>query len=59
MKVCEKKSSADTKVNEEEETEGSLGIRAEIPLQPMMQTLVRQVVPLQPMEVYSGAAIHL
>ena len=30
----------------------------EIPLQPMVKTMVRQAVPLQPMEVHSGADIH-
>ena len=31
----------------------------EIPLQPVVKTMVRQAVPLQPMEVHSGADIHL
>ena len=30
-----------------------------LPLQLVMKTMVRQVVPLQPMEVYNGADIHL
>ena len=30
-----------------------------LPLQLMMKTMVRQVVPLQPMEVHGGADIHL
>jgi len=39
---------------------GARNVRAEsLPLQPMMKTMVRQVVPLQPMEVYGGAEIHL
>jgi len=29
------------------------------PLQPMKQNMMRQVVPLQPVEVHSGADIHL
>jgi len=29
------------------------------PLELMMKTMVRQVVPLQPMEVHSGADLHL
>ena len=33
--------------------------QGEIPLQPMVKTMVRQAVPLQPMEVHSGADIHL
>ena len=37
---------------------GALGARAEIPLQPVGKTMVRQAVPLQPMEVHSGADIH-
>ncbi|KAK4822884.1 hypothetical protein QYF61_021103 [Mycteria americana] len=32
---------------------------AEIPLQPVVKTMVRQAVPLQPMEVHGGADIHL
>ena len=31
----------------------------EIPLQPMVKTMVRQAVPLQPMEVHDGADIYL
>ena len=31
----------------------------EIPLQPVVKTMVRQAVPLQPMEVHGGADIHL
>jgi len=30
-----------------------------LPLQLMMKTMVRQVVPLKPMEVHGGADIHL
>ncbi len=32
---------------------------AKIPLQPVVMTMVEQVVPLQPMEVHGGAEIHL
>ncbi|GAB0210103.1 hypothetical protein GRJ2_003476100 [Grus japonensis] len=46
-----------TKVSEE--GGGAPGARAEIPLQPMEKTMVQQAVPLQPMEVDSGADIHL
>jgi len=35
------------------------GARVEIPLQPVRNTMVRQVVSLQPMEVHSGVDIHL
>lgn len=52
MRICE--SSADTHVSEEVEGRGSASAGAEIPLQPM----ARQAVPLQPMEVHSGAEIH-
>ena len=38
---------------------GAPGTGAEIPLQPVVKTMVRQAVPLQPMEVHSGADIHL
>ena len=31
----------------------------EISLQPVVKTLVRQAVPLQPMDVHGGADIHL
>ena len=51
--------SADTKVKEEGGGGGAPGARAEIPLQPMLKTMVRQAVPLQPMEVHGGADIHL
>jgi len=39
--------------------EGAPGAGAEIPLQPMEKTMVRQAVPLQPMEVHGGADLHL
>ncbi len=32
---------------------------ARIPLQPVVQPMVKQAVPLQPMEVHGGAEIHL
>jgi len=39
---------------------GAPGARAEIfPLQLVLKTMVRQAVPLQLMEVHSGADIHL
>jgi len=39
---------------------GAQNIGAEsLPLQLMMKTMVKQVVPLQPMEVHIGADIHL
>ena len=39
--------------------EGAPGTGAEIPLQPVGKTMVRQAVPLQPMEVQGGADLHL
>ncbi len=32
---------------------------AKIPLQPVVMTMVKEAVPLQPMEVHGGAEIHL
>jgi len=37
---------------------GTSGARAETPLLPVEKTAVRQAVPLQPMEVHSGANTH-
>ena len=51
-------SPADTKVREEGGGGGAPGARAEIPLQPVVKTMVRQAVPLQPTEVHGGADIH-
>ena len=48
-----------TRVREEGKGGGAPGARAEIPLQPVGKTMVRQVVPLLPMEVHSAADIHL
>jgi len=43
-----------------EEGGGSQDAGAEsLPLQLMMKTIVRQAVPLQPMEVHGGADIYL
>ena len=56
---CERNNHADPEVSEEGERGGAPGARAEIPLQPVVKTMVRQAVPLQPMEVYGGADIHL
>ncbi|KAK4810890.1 hypothetical protein QYF61_013298 [Mycteria americana] len=46
MRKCERNSYADTKVNEEGGGGGAPGARAEIPLQPMVKTMVTQIVPL-------------
>ena len=51
---------SDTKVSEEGGGGGTGDTGAEsLPLQLMMKTMVRQVVPLQSVEVHSGADIHL
>ena len=55
----ESNNSADTQVGAEGGGGGAPGARAEVPLQPMEQTMVRQAVPLQPREVHSGADLHL
>ncbi|KAK4810707.1 hypothetical protein QYF61_007681 [Mycteria americana] len=59
LRTCERNNSADTKVSEEGGGGSAPGAGAEIPLQPVVKTMVRQVVLLQPMEVHGGADIHL
>jgi len=54
-----KNNSADTKVSEAGRGRAPPGTKAEIPLQSVGKTMVRQAVPLQSMEVLSGADIHL
>jgi len=54
----ERNSPADTKVSEGRGA-AAPGARAEIPLQPVEGTIVRQAVHLQPMEVQGGADIYL
>ncbi|KAJ7401861.1 hypothetical protein BTVI_91911 [Pitangus sulphuratus] len=54
----ESNNSADSKTNEEGGGDAP-GTRAEIPLQSLVQSMVSQAVPLQSMEVYRGADIHL
>ena len=56
--MCESNNSADTKVNEEGGARGVPGTRAEIPLQPVVQPMVRQLCPA-PREVHGGAESHL
>jgi len=58
VRICERNNSADTKVSEGGGG-GAPSTRSEVPLQPVEQTMVRQAVPLQPMEVHGGADIHL
>ena len=59
MRICERNNSADTQVSEAGGGGGGPGTRAEIPLQPVVQPMVRQAVPLQPMDVNGGADLHL
>ncbi|GAB0207835.1 adenomatous polyposis coli protein-like [Grus japonensis] len=59
VRICERNNSADTKVSEEGGEGGAPGTGAEIPLQSVVKTMVKQVVPLQPMEVNGGADIYL
>ena len=59
MRICERNNSADTKVSEEGGAGGAPGAGAEIPLQPVVKTMVKQAVPLQPMKVDGGADTHL
>ncbi|KAK4830776.1 hypothetical protein QYF61_013609 [Mycteria americana] len=58
VRKCERNKPADTKVREKGGGEGAPGTRAEIPLQPEEKTMVKKVVPLQPMEDRSGADTH-
>ncbi|CAM9267070.1 unnamed protein product [Bubo scandiacus] len=50
VRMCERNNSADTKISEEGGGGGAPGARAEIPLQPLVQTMVGQAVPLQPVD---------
>ncbi|KAM6188280.1 uncharacterized protein WM294_016059 isoform 1-T3 [Sarcoramphus papa] len=58
VRIYERNNSADTKVSEKGGEGGAPDTGTEIPLQPMVKTIVRQAVPLQPMEVNGGADIH-
>ena len=59
VRICERNSPTDTKVSEEGGGGGASGTSAEVPLQPVTQTMVRQAVPPQSMEINGGAEIHL
>ena len=59
MRLCERNNSADIKVSEKAEGGEAPGTAAEIPLQTVEKTMVRQAVPLQPTEVHSGGDIHV
>ncbi|GAB0190707.1 EH domain-containing protein 4 [Grus japonensis] len=56
VRRCERNSPADTQVSEGGGG-GAPGTGAEIPLQPVVKAMVKQAVPLQPMEVDGGAEI--
>jgi len=59
VRLYERNNSADTKVSEEGAGGGGPGTRADIPLPPVMKTMVRQAVSLQSTEAHSGTEIHL
>ncbi|KAK4831110.1 LOW QUALITY PROTEIN: hypothetical protein QYF61_015413 [Mycteria americana] len=59
VRICERNNSADTKVSEGGGGGGAPGTGAELPLQLMVKTMVRQAVPLRRMEVNGGADLHL
>ena len=59
MRRRERNRPEDSKVSGEEGGGAAPGAGAEILLQPVLNTMVRQAVPLQPMEVHGGADIHL
>jgi len=59
VRICERTNSADTKVSGEGGGRGAPGAGAGIPLQPVLKTMVRQAVPLQPMKVRGGADTRL
>lgn len=51
--------STNTMVSEQGGGGGGLGVRVEIPLQPVVKTVVSHTVALQPMTVNDGADMHL
>lgn len=57
--IIMRNSPADTQVIEERQRGGDPGTRAAIPLQPVGKTMVKQAVPLKPIEVWGRADIHL
>lgn len=48
VRPCERNSTEDTKASAEGEAEGAEGAKAGIPLQPMVQPMVRQPCPCNP-----------
>jgi len=59
VRICEINSPGDTTVSEEGEEACVPGTGANLPLQPVEKSMVRQAAPLLLMEVYTGADIHL
>jgi len=59
VRTCERNNSADTKLSEEGGGGAAPGTGAEILLQPVVKTMVRQAVPLQPMKSHGGADLQL
>ncbi|KAK4823941.1 hypothetical protein QYF61_008327 [Mycteria americana] len=58
MRKCERNNPADTKVREQGWGRGAPCAGSDIPLKPVVKTMVVQVVALQPTEDHSGADIH-
>lgn len=58
IRTHERKNSAHTMVSEEGVSGSSEDTGAEISWQPVMMTMVRQAVPLNSMEVHSGAGLY-
>jgi len=58
VRICERNNSADTEASQNGRGGGAPATRAEISLQPMVKAMVKQVVPLQPMENQTRADIH-
>ena len=58
VRICERMNSTGTQLSEEGGGGGAPGVGAEISLQPVVKTMI-QAIPLQSIEVHSGAEIHL
>lgn len=59
MRIRERSNSGDTKVSEDGGEGGVPGVSTEIPVQPEVKSVMRQAVPLQPMEADSGTEVLL
>ena len=59
VRTCERNNPADPQVSAEGGGGEASGAGAEIPLQPVGKTMMRQAVPLQPRKVHGGADLHL